>query len=351
MAMRRSGDDAEICKKAAALIVKYDIHKGQLVPVKPFETVPDPTNREGQFALFEDCLQCAEDVAGIGYDVRYAKSIVTQLPLKEADLTTILEFSHTRHLADKRLPGVDFPRVAYSGSAGNTMFLFMRAAHQGSAAGTSWLGDENGNLSIRRLTEVSAPFAAAATDGIPSTILSRNIRSEEPTGLHIIQAAENAIGGVQRLEGAVAICKRVCLLIATTSVFTLMGMEGIVSMVKRQVPHMVDEVDGISQWALVQGGAGSMHIDWLAKQHELHIPGRRKLKGELWMSIAVDIPPRLVKVRRGLTYMAFSCPKGCMEGDYCVWIHPKELKSLVSYLTRLSSDRWISFFASKASSE
>ena len=113
-----------------------------------------------------------------------------------------------------------------------------------------------------------------------------------------------------------------------------MGLVGIVSMVKRQVPHMVDEVDGISQWALVQGGAGSMHIDWLAKQHELHIPGRRKLKGELWMSIAVDIPPRLVKVSRALTYMAFSCPKGCMEGNYCIWLHPTDLKSLVK------TDEW-----------
>ena len=92
---------------------------------------------------------------------------------------------------------------------------------------------------------------------------------------------------------------------------------------------MVDEVDGISQWALAQGGAGSMHIDWLAKQHELHTSGRRKLKGDLWMSMAVDIPPRLVKVRRATTYMAFSCPKGSMEGNYCVRLSPTELQSMV----------------------
>ena len=171
-------------------------------------------------------------------------------------------------------------------------------------------------------------FAAASEGGIPSTILSRDIRTEEPTGLHIIQAAENAIGGVQRLEGAVAICKRVCLLIASPSVFNSLGMTGIVAMVKRQVPHMVDEVEGLSQWALVQGGSGSVHVDWLAKQHELHIPGRRKLKGELWMSLARDIPPRFVKVRRAITHMALSCPKTAMEGQYCAWLSPTEVKTL-----------------------
>ena len=317
-----------LCKRAAAWIVKYDLNGGELVRIKPRETVVDPTNRDRQFSAFSDVLRLGEDVAGIGYSIRYAKAIVTQLPVDAVPRSLILDFNESKHAADPRLPKVSFNIVNYSGSAGNTMFVFMRVVLQGSTATDSFLAGVDGRLSLDRLSELQSAFADAITSGVPSTVLSRSIRTEEPTALHDIQAAENAIGGVQRLESEVAICKRICTIMADKSVFASIGMSGLIAMVSRQVPHMSADVEGIAEWAMVQGGEGSVHVEWIGKQHERSIPSRRKLQGSVWSALARYIPPRFVKVRRCVTLMLFSCPAPYVINNYCSWMKPTELHAL-----------------------
>ena len=321
-------DGDGICKRAAALIVKYDISKGSaLTRVKCFEVVPDPTNREGLFAVFSDVVQCGEDVCGIGYDLRYAKAVVTQLPVNEAERQAIIDFNAAKHKADPRIPPVDVVRLLYSGSGGNTMFVFMRCVLHKSEVADSFLCAD-GKLSLAKLRDLSPEFADAIEDGVPATILSRAIRVEEPDGLHVIQAAENSTGGVQRLESEVQICKRAGNLLVQPSVLQSVGVVGVALMMKKQVPHMESDVEGLIKWALVQGGSGAAHVDWLGKHHSRTIPGRRRLDGDVWGALATSVPARLVKCRRMITYMLYSCPSNMVKKNRCSWMSPSEIASL-----------------------
>ena len=193
--------------------MKYDINgfarsAGSLPAVLCAETCVDPTNRDGRMAQFDDVLKCGEDVAGVGHDLMYARAIVTQLPLDTAARAKIIEFNDARCAKDSRMPPVDVARVLYSCSGGNTMFLFHRCVPFGSKAPGSFLANDHACLSLERLREVSTSFADSVAQGVPSTVLSRAIRTEESNGLSVIQAAENTKGAVQRLDHEIQIEKR-----------------------------------------------------------------------------------------------------------------------------------------------
>lgn len=322
--------DSKLCQAAAALIVKYSLYpEGKLTLVPCHEVCVDPTNRDGKFANYEDILQCGENVAGIGHHPMYSRAIVTQLPLDPTARDAVIRYQQDRHGFDSRIPAVDSSRVNYSASAGNTMFLFHGCVCAGSAAPSSFLADESGRLSQARLAEVSSSFGNAIVVGVPSLVLRREIRTDEPDGLRLIQAAENAKGSVQRLDHEIAIMVRTAQIISDASIFRRIGLEGIVGMVREQVPHLAADVEGIAHHVIVQGGAGSPHVAWLAAQHEAHIPSNRKLKGALWEALATAIPPYLPLTRRMITFMCFSCPKTVVKNNYCEWLGVGELRSLV----------------------
>ena len=338
-----TADDMGICQRAAALIVKYDLNAAsteQSPVVHCSETCVDPTNRDGKFAQFDDVLKCGEDVAGVGHHLMYARAIVTQMPLDVAARAVITDFNDSRCLKDPRMPKVDAARVLYSASGGNTMFLFHRCVLKGSPAPGSFLTDESGSLSLTRLREVSGSFADSVSRGVPSTILSRAIRTEEPHGLSVIQAAENTKGSVQRLDHEIQIAVRGASVIGDPSIFNKIGLQGITAMMKQQVPHLANDVEGILLWVSVQGAhASSMatsHVAWLAMQHEAHIPSSRRLRGALWQCLAVVVPQDLPYIRGLLTFMCFSCPQSALKNHFCEWLSPTELKNLVS------SDGWLS---------
>ena len=231
----------QVCSRAAQLIVKYDINEGRkTVMMHCDETCVDPTNRDMVFAAFEEVLKLGEDVGGIGYVQMYARSIQTQLPLDRDETEAILKYNDSKHAADPRLPVVSRAKVHSSGSAGNTMFLFQRCVLQKSLAPESFLSDADGRLSLDRLRTVASAFAEAIEGGVPTIHLSRDVR-KEPRGLLDIQAAENARGGIQRLEHMVAIIRRICSMIADPSIFVKVGLIGIRDMIKRQVPHLTED--------------------------------------------------------------------------------------------------------------
>ena len=319
----------DICGVAAQLIVKYDINDGKLVYVVPSRHVVDPSNRDKVFAYWDDILKLGHDVAGLGYEPQYARSICTQLPHDKDKLDAIITYNSSKHTADPRLPAVDTVNADLSGSAGNTMFLFMRAVLQSSSAPGSFLA-RNEKLCMEMLRKVSPKFAHHVDVGVPSIILSRNIRTEEPTGLDRIQAAENARAGVQRVESAVQVVRRLCSLIANSIIFEKEGVDGVVRMVKRQVPHLESDVAGLTKWAMVMGGDSSPHIVKFVELYEKNIPAKRKLKGEIWEALAVAIPHERPAIRGAITLMAYACPKNKVVDGYCQWIGAGELKSLIS---------------------
>jgi hypothetical protein len=330
--MSSASVDGKLCQKAAAFIVKYDVNQGNAQPlVRWFETTPDPTNRDGKFANFDDIVKCGEDVAGIGHSLMYARAIVTQLPVVKDAWDAIVDFGRSRHAADKRLPPVDEDRVMYSGSAGNTMFLFLGCvANQSLVPSTSFLGDETGRLSIKRLRDVSESFAEAFVSGVPTIVLSRKIRTEEPEGLTCIQAAENAKGSVQRLDHEIAIMKRTCNVIADATIFKKVGLHGIVAMIKDQVPHLASDIEGIAHHVVVQGGCSARHVQWLADQHEAYIPSARRLKGCMWEALATLLPPSQPHIRRLATFMCFSCPRTYVRQGFVEWLSVAELRTFVN---------------------
>ena len=319
----------QICARAAQLIVKYDIHLGEKTPmVHCNETCVDPTNRDNVFSTFEEILKLGEDVAGIGYVRMYARSIQTQLPLDTVEAGLILTYNDSKNSADARLPLVSRPMVNSSGSAGNTMFLFQRCVLQGSAAPGSFLADDDGRLSLARLRNVAPTFADAIEGGVPTVVLSRDVR-KEPRGLQDIQAAENARGGVQRLEHMVAIVRRICSLIADKSIFTRVGLTGVREMVRRQVPHFQEDIHGMTQWSLSMGGDTSWHVEWFVLQCEKSIPASRKLRGSMWEAVALTLPKHMLHVKGMLSFMALCCPKTQVHNGYCQWLSASDLKRFV----------------------
>ena len=320
----------DICVAAAQLIVKYDINCGKLVLVLPSRHVVDPTNRDKVFAFFDDILNLGHGVAGLGYVKDYARSICTQLPQDKNEMDVIIRYNSSKHEADPRLPAVDTVNADLSGSAGNTMFLFMRCVKQGSKAPGSFLANADGNLDLEVLRKVSPNFAHHVEVGVPTTILSRDIRTEEPMGLQLIQAAENARCGVQRVENHVQVVRRLCSLIADSLIFETEGVDGVVKIVKRQVPHLEDDVVGLTKWALIMGGDTSQHVAKFATGYEKHIPGKRKLKGDMWEALAITIPPEYSAIRGAVTLMCYSCPTNKVINGYCQWLMPSELKALLT---------------------
>ena len=322
--------ELKLCQQAAALIEKYRLFPdGKLTSVQCHETCVDPTNRDGKFANFEDILKCGEDVAGIGHSKMYSRAIVTQLPVDPVARDAVIRFQQDKHGVDARIPAVQSSRVGYSGSAGNTMFLFHACVCAQTAAPGSFLANEVGKLSEARMKEVSPSFCTAIAEGVPAIILRREIRTEEPDGLRIIQAAENAKGSVQRLDHEIAIMVRTGQIVSDTSIFSRLGLDGIVGMIKDQVPHLASDVQGIAHWVLVQGGHKAPHVPWLAAQHEAHIPSNRRLKGTMWEALATVIPPYLPVARRAATFMCFACPKSMLSRNFCEWMTVAELKTIV----------------------
>lgn len=204
--------DSPLCTRAAALIVKYDIHQGSHKPVLlPDAVVIDPDNRDGLFPTAVDVADLAEAILGCGFSIQMTRGVCCQLPVSDTQRANILQYNREKGATDPSFPRVLPQHAMFSGIAGNTLNTFLRCVAQGCPPPEGKLQritSATGLLSAKDLAAVDVAFGQAATDGFGWIVLAAQMRVEEPDSLKVIQAAENMLGSVQRLTSEVRALKK-----------------------------------------------------------------------------------------------------------------------------------------------
>ena len=148
-------------KKAAAWIVKYDIHQGETRPqIHPDGVIPDPANRDGQFVQIDGVMQNSRDITTIGFVLEWARCICVQLPLAAEERDEIFQFKLKKSSHD----------------------AIASAIRRASAVVTT--ATLPATASAHRSASASAPAAkATALAGrSTSTSVTRRLRGKQPTG-------------------------------------------------------------------------------------------------------------------------------------------------------------------------
>jgi hypothetical protein len=320
-----------LCTQAACLVAKYDIHQGSRRPLLvPDSVIVDPQNRDGLFPTAVDIHCLGEAILGCGFNVAMTRGVCVQLPPSGPAHNAIVEYNEKKVGVDAELfPKTKAEHVMFSGVGGNTLNLFLRCVVQGRKASPDKLRSicSGEHLSIEALRVVDPAFAAAATEGVPYIILSNRLRTEEPKAIAIIQAAENMLGSIQRLDSEVALIRRVCSMVSDWDMATL-GVHGLQNMLAKQAPHLTDHIEGITAFALKLGG-DNVHIKWLSDLHERFVGGSRKIKGQFFYDLANALPVDLPRVKRSVLFLQYTCPPEAVRDKYCEWISCSELRGVV----------------------
>ena len=217
----------------------------------------------------------------------------------------------------------------YSGVSGNTLNLFLRSVGQGKQAvdreKLKVMTTSSGDLSVDALNSVDEVFADAVQNGYNWVVLSCVMRREEPNALQDIQASENILGSIQRLSGQIEMISRICSAVGDHGLFQQLGFEGFRDRLLRQAPHLTDHLSGMMRFALAMGGAGSVHTGWLKELQERFVGGSRKLCGDIFHALAVEIPVYLPRVKRAILFAAFACPNQFIRDGYCEHITKNDI--------------------------
>jgi len=157
---------------------------------------------------------------------------------------------------DERIPKAMLKFLTHTGAGGNHLQMFARAVAQacpGKTGHTGMIEDSAGRLSEAKLNELDPAFAHHVRVGIDHIELSRAIRTEEPGAITIIQAAENTVGSVRRLEEQVPIIRRICTMLASP---VCEGIGPVVEQLNGQCPHLERDLGGMAQFVIKLGGGG-----------------------------------------------------------------------------------------------
>jgi hypothetical protein len=253
------------------------------------------------------------------------------MPADEKTRSEILRKNIDKGALHESFPLVMHEHVLYSGVGGNTLNTFMRAVRQGRPVPEGTLKDivtATGRLSLEALRNVDPAFAQAAEHGVPWIVLSSAIRTEEPQGLHIIQAAENIVGSVQCLTSEVQMINRITTYFDDADFIRLVGLAGLKERLVKQAPHLSDHIDGLCCFAMKLGGSGSIHILWLNELHQRFVGGSRKIKGSFFEAVAEHIALEFPRIKRAIIFCQYSCPKEYVRDKYCDWLSPADIKKV-----------------------
>ena len=280
-----SPNEQALCTRAACWIEKYDVNSGQRQRYFPDQWIVASQSRNKVFVNVDDMQGCGDDVRFIGYSDNKTHFIGVLFPagknIQEA------EFIYNEKPANRHpeLPKVKRDMVIGTGLGGNHFNTYLRAVGQRRPHVGSQIADASGNLSVDILRQISPMYARAVQQGVPCTVLSAKMLTEEPGAANDIQAAENGTRAVGKLESCIQMVRKACARIEDPSLFDDGAKKVLVAQLQQEAPHLREHIEGYVIGASKLGGAGSAHVSKLAERCGRYLRRGRRVEGALWKTV------------------------------------------------------------------
>lgn len=287
----------------------------------------DPSNRDAQGGNAQHVHELASDIAFVGWswpetdDALCAEIVPGDKEVEQLNQKLVED-------SEPELAPVEADSIHFGSLACGHTNQALRCVQAGVASSCPMLS-QDGHMSLAKLEARDPHYAEAVTQGLKWKVLRWRVRILYPRVLHVLQAARNVSGHVQRKINEMQGLSQMHKLAASCQ---KAGRPTDWLKIKRAVlrtrPPFVESMDSLVAFVIAKaGGSDGKYLRYLVAFHRQFVnPSiRESVPAPVWSGLA-EMKHQYLAI--ALLEMTLTCPSEYVRGGSCQWLTLAEVSGL-----------------------